>query len=137
MPVTETTAMIAGMTPTLQPGRWIYCTTTEAQPVPADAFAMMREAEGTTLILPADTAAAHGFATDLAMRRVTLNVYSDLEGVGLTAAVAAALTEAGISCNVVAAYHHDHVFVPEADAARAMEALVATQEAAQNGAVAP
>lgn len=44
--------------------------------------------------------------------RITLQVHSDLEGVGLTAAVSTALAEAGIACNVVAAFHHDHLFVP-------------------------
>jgi hypothetical protein len=44
----------------------------------------------------------------------------------MTAALAKALTEAGISANVVAAYHHDHIFVPWArrhDALAALEAL--------------
>jgi hypothetical protein len=43
--------------------------------------------------------------------------------VGLTAAVSAALTREGISANVIAAYYHDHIFVPEADAERALDAL--------------
>jgi hypothetical protein len=43
---------------------------------------------------------------------ITLSVYSDLHAVGLTAAVAAALASEGISCNVVAALRHDHLFVP-------------------------
>jgi len=53
-------------------------------------------------------------------------VHSSLEAVGMTAALAKALTEAGISANVVAAYHHDHIFVPWArrhDALAALEAL--------------
>ncbi|MEL6665808.1 MAG: ACT domain-containing protein [Pseudomonadota bacterium] len=55
-----------------------------------------------------------------------LSVYSDLQAVGFLAQVAAALTEADVPCNAIAAYHHDHIFVPEskADAAiRAIEAL--------------
>jgi len=44
--------------------------------------------------------------------RITLQVHSDLEGVGLTAAVSAALSRAGIACNVIAAFHHDHLLVP-------------------------
>ncbi|QOF70735.1 ACT domain-containing protein [Aminobacter sp. SR38] len=59
------------------------------------------------------------------MRRITLNVYSALDGVGLTAAVATALARHAIPCNMVAAYHHDHAFVP---AARAEAALASLEE---------
>lgn len=55
-----------------------------------------------------------------------LSVFSDLQAVGFLARVAAALTEAGVPCNAIAAYHHDHIFVPEAraiDAIAAIEAL--------------
>ena len=58
------------------------------------------------------------------MTWITLDVHSSLEAVGLTAAVSAALAEENISCNVVAAYYHDHLFVPVADAERAMETLM-------------
>jgi hypothetical protein len=54
---------------------------------------------------------------------ITLTVHSSLEAVGLTAAFSRALTEAGISCNVVAAYYHDHIFVPTRDAGQAMQVL--------------
>ncbi len=50
-------------------------------------------------------------------------MHSSLEAVGLTAAVSAALTEAKISCNVLAGFHHDHLLVPVADAERALEVL--------------
>ena len=58
--------------------------------------------------------------------RLTMMVHSSLEAVGMTAAMAAALTAAGISANVVAAFHHDHIFVPwdrRREAMRAIEAL--------------
>lgn len=130
MPERDTQAMIAEMTPELRPGLWVFCTDPAPAMVPSDAFAMIREAEGTTLILPRDTAGALGHDTSLVMRQITLNVFSDLEGIGLTAAVSAALARAGISCNVVAAYHHDHVFVTAPDAERAMDTLTAAQAAA-------
>lgn len=131
MTVSDTTAMIAGMTPVLIPGRWVYCRV-DAMSEIGDAFAVIREAEGMTLILPVDTAAAVGHDTSVVMRLITLNVFSDLEGIGLTAAVATALADAGISCNIVAAYYHDHVFVGEADAQRAVVVLEALQREAAN-----
>lgn len=134
MKIKDTDAMIAGMTPTLTDGLWVYCCEGDNDKATArahDAFAAIREVEGVTLILPHSVAAAHGYDCALKMQIITLNVFSDLEGIGLTAAVAQALTNAGISCNVVAAFHHDHVFVQEAEAERAMAALLAAQQAAQ------
>ncbi len=85
-----------------------------------------------TLILPAEVAAAHDLAASAPLRMITLSVHSSLEAVGLTAAVAAVLTEAGISANVVAAFHHDHVFVP---AERAQDALSALQGLSERAAI--
>lgn len=56
-------------------------------------------------------------------RFVTLRIHSALEAVGLTAAVSRELADAGLSCNVVAAFHHDHLFVPYEDADRAVAVL--------------
>jgi hypothetical protein len=64
------------------------------------------------------------------MTRIVLEVFSALDGVGLTAGVASALADAGIPCNVVAAYHHDNVFVPAAMADRAMAILLDVQQMA-------
>ena len=55
--------------------------------------------------------------------RISLTVHSDLAAVGLTAAIAAALTSRGISANVVAGFYHDHVFVPWDRRGDAMAAL--------------
>jgi uncharacterized protein len=59
---------------------------------------------------------------------ITLTIHSSLEAVGLTAAVSQELTNAGISCNVVAAYYHDHLFVAIEDAERAIEVLTAMSQ---------
>jgi hypothetical protein len=72
---------------------------------------------------------------DQPMRCIKLNVYSSLEGVGLTAVVSSALGDNGISCNMVAAFHHDHVFLPSGQCDLAMEVLTSLQnEAAKQGA---
>ena len=122
-------AMLAGMTPVLTEGRWCFCSVPvrEAADLLPHAIATFHEAEGLSLILPV------AMAPDAAvMRQITLNVYSALDGVGLTAAVAAALAANGISCNMVAAYHHDHVFVPEAQAQAALAILLRLQIGAQD-----
>lgn len=89
---------------------------------PIAAFA---EDEGLTLVIPREVADAEGLPYEGVFSRITLEVHSSLEAVGLTAAVAGRLAASGISANVFAAFHHDHVFVPSADAGRAMSELAA------------
>jgi hypothetical protein len=120
--------MIAGMAPVRRGGSFVYCTTADAglaARLAPEAFALVREDEGVTLVLPAGRAAAEGFDTGLPMACLTLTVASALDGVGLTAAVAGALAAEGIPCNVIAGFHHDHVLVPEPMAGRALAALAA------------
>jgi hypothetical protein len=99
--VSDLAGMLAGMAPVLDARRWEFALV--AGDPPADAFAVIREDEGLTAIVSGEGGA---FA------RITLMVHSALDGVGLTAAVATALAAAGIACNVVAGFHHDHLFVP-------------------------
>lgn len=114
-PVAGTREMIMGMMPEIQPGRFVYVVSEDPKLVKA-AIATFRESEGQSLIIPVE--AFPGEITPV-MKQITLTVYSSLEGVGLTAAVSEALTEAAIPCNVVAAFHHDHIFVPEDQAGAA------------------
>ena len=73
-----------------------------------------------TLLLERQCAEQAGFRFAGVYRKITLGVHSSLQAVGLTAAVSTALAGQGISANMIAACHHDHVFVP---AQRAEEAL--------------
>lgn len=87
---------------------------------------LFEEEEGTTLIAAAGDLAALGIGHQPGWARITLRVHSSLTASGLTAAVSGALAEAGIPANLVAAYHHDHVFVPwerRDDAMAALERL--------------
>jgi hypothetical protein len=118
-PVGDLAGMLAGMAPVLDPREWRFVLVEGDQP--AAAFALIREEEGTTAIIAGE---GGGFA------RITLMVHSALEGVGLTAAVSGALAAAGIACNVVAGFHHDHLFVPWD---RRLEALDFLQRLAQSG----
>jgi hypothetical protein len=122
--------MVAGMTPSLKPDRYVFCAAGDRDWAALQPLAMFREAEGVSLILALDAARAAGFATDAPMALITLEVYSALEGVGLTAAVAGALATAGIACNMVAALNHDHVFVPAERADEAVRVLLDLQTSA-------
>lgn len=81
------------------------------------------EDEGLTLIVTKEVADEMGFQYDSTFSKITLQVHSSLDAVGLTAVFSTALAEAGLSCNVVAGYFHDHLFVPQKDADRAMLVL--------------
>lgn len=86
------------------------------------AIGTFREEEGVTAIVP-DTVARELGSQDPAFARITLMVHSSLTGFGLTASVTSTLAEHGIACNVIAAYHHDHLFVPLAEGERALALL--------------
>lgn len=122
-PVRSTRAMIAQMSPRLDERRWCFVAVTpdRAPELLGAAIGTFREEEGVSAIVPA-VLAPEGTP---AFVRIVLEVNSDLEGVGLTAAVSTALAEAGIACNMVAALHHDHAFVPADRAKEALDLLLA------------
>lgn len=118
-PVRDTRAMIAAMTPRLQDGAFAFTRWPEGTAWPEGTRASCVEAEGLSLIVPMENAPADA----VAMRCITLEVHSSLEGVGLTAAVSTALADAGIPANMVAGYYHDHVYVPASLAQPALDVL--------------
>jgi hypothetical protein len=116
--------LLKEMKPKLNKGEFVYClveTKTHAHQL--EPLCFFEEYEGVTVILPKSKADKAGLPYSITCAWITLTVHSSLEAVGLTAAVSKALTGANISCNVVAAYHHDHIFVPTKDAERAMTVL--------------
>lgn len=112
-PVSDLRDMLAGMEPVLDLRPYKFATLTSWKMLAALAgftsrrFALIAEKEGVTQIMPVTTA-EKGFL----FARITLQVHSALDGVGLTAAVSTALADAGIACNIIAGFHHDHLFVP-------------------------
>lgn len=116
-------ALLAGMHPVQREGEYVYVLWPHGRPLAGHIEAAVREAEGLTVVLPRAGADQLGLPYDFVGAWITLQIHSVLEAVGLTAAVSRALTEAGVSCNVLAGFHHDHLLVPVADAPRAMEVL--------------
>jgi len=122
---TDLTKLLQNMKPERHAGEYAFCQVkTMQQAVELQPVGLFSEQEGVTVILPKHQAEAAQLPHPVAMVWITLTVHSSLEAVGLTAAVSKALTEANISCNVIAAYFHDHLFVPAADADRAMNVLL-------------
>jgi len=124
-------ALLRAMEPMLHPGVYAYCEVPRGTDIAAlSPVVTVQEAEGFTLVLPEEQALQAGLPVRLRAAWITLTVHSDLQAVGFTAAFSGALANAGISCNVVAGVHHDHIFVPVEQAQQAFAALRALQ---QNG----
>lgn len=129
--ISDLDTLLRSMEPTLHDGVYAYCVV----PYDVDLHALapvvsVQEAEGLTLVLPQRQAIDAGLKILFRAAWITLKVHSDLQAVGLTAAFAGALGEAGISCNVVAGAFHDHLFVPMHEGERALDVLRALQQAA-------
>lgn len=123
-PVTDLAELLGTLAPELHRGEYVFCTV-EAVPSGVDPVVMVAETEGITLVLPKEQAAQLGISGVFTCAWITLGVSSALEAVGLTAAVSTALTSDGISANIIAGYHHDHLFVPLDRADDTMAALAA------------
>ena len=118
--------LLRDLSPILLEGEFVFCSFAGAvygDYAELDPVAAVREAEGLTLVIPKSAADSRGLDYDGVFRAITLGVHSSLDAVGLTAAFAGMLTDHGISANVIAGYYHDHIFVPAADADRAVAAL--------------
>lgn len=116
--------LLKEMNPELNEGEYVYCLAdSKEQAMSLDPLFYFLEKEGVTMVLSKEKADAMNIPYSTTCAWITLTVHSSLEAVGLTAAFSKALTDAAISCNVVAAFHHDHIFVPTKDATRAMKVL--------------
>ncbi|MBE2215564.1 MAG: ACT domain-containing protein [Opitutaceae bacterium] len=123
--------LVQSLAPTLDEGDYVFATGTAIEVARiSQQLGIFRESEGISVICHPDEAAKAGLRRSGLFRRITLNVHSSLEAVGLTAHVSRVLAVEGIACNVVAGYFHDHLFVP---AGRADDALVALRQLGKRG----
>jgi uncharacterized protein len=121
---TDLPTMLATLDVNREPGVFVFATVADARAAAAlPCCAIVREREAWTVVLKRDDALQHGIFFDFEAVWLTLSVHSALASVGLTAAVARALADEQIPCNVLAGYHHDHLLVPEESAERAIDVL--------------
>lgn len=116
--------LLKSMKPQHNLGDYVFCKVEKIVNMSMDDIVMLfKENEAITLILKKEIADTLKLDYSVVMSWITLTVHSSLEAVGLTAAFSKALSENGISCNVVAAFYHDHIFVAKKDTDKAMEVL--------------
>ena len=123
---TDLGKLIGAMQPVLGEPEYVFASLDTDSSVSITELAPLgtfHEEEGLTVIVSKIHADVSGLAYQGVFQCITLNVHSSLDAVGLTAAVSSALASQGISANVVAAYYHDHIFVPTEKAARALSCL--------------
>ena len=118
--------LLASMAPCIFSDEYVFCS------VPGGKYgdyseycpvASFLETEGLTLVLTRANADKAKLQYDSVFKRITLEVHSSLEAVGLTAAISGELAENGISANVIAGFFHDHIFVQAEKAEIALQSL--------------
>jgi len=110
--------------PHLHTGTYVFCKVSSLNGLPLDdCVCTFRESEGVTVVMLKEKADQLDLSYTYEAAWITLQADTDLDMVGLTARFSAVLAEKGISCNVIAAYHHDHIFVATSDAETAMKTL--------------
>lgn len=126
---TNLAALLKAIHPSLNSGDYVFCTVENLAPYDLQDFVMIfREAESFTVILKKEKAENLRLGFSAIFSWITLLVHSSLQAIGLTAAFSKALSLNGISCNVVAAYYHDHIFVEKNDADKAILVLKSLSE---------
>ncbi len=122
--ITDREVLLANLEPVLNAGAYVFTTVATTEGIDRnDIICEFKEAEGIALVLRREAADRQALPYDYVAAWITLSVHSALSAVGLTAAFSAALARHDISCNVLAGYYHDHLFVAEQDRDRAMRVL--------------
>lgn len=126
---TNLSELIKGMTPQLNDGEYVFATVTNLSKINRnDTICEFKEKEGTTIVIAREKADALTLNYDYIASWITLLIHSSLDAVGLTAVFSTALGKHNISCNVIAGYYHDHIFVDRKDAHKAIGVLLKLSE---------
>ncbi|WDF62716.1 ACT domain-containing protein [Flavobacterium sp. KACC 22763] len=125
--------ILENLNPVLNDGKYVFTKVDSLDQIPfSKILFLFKEKEGITIVLEKRFAEELNLKFSYIASWITLEVHSALAAVGLTAAFSQALGNANISCNVVAAYLHDHIFVDEKDAFKAMDVLLKLKQENKN-----
>jgi uncharacterized protein len=121
---TDLKKLIKSLKPKHNTGDFVFCEISDLSKINAkDIIMFFKEEEAVTIIITKELADRLKLQYSFVAAWITLTVHSSLTAVGLTALVSKTLSDNGISCNVVAAFYHDHIFVGKEDADKAISLL--------------
>jgi hypothetical protein len=121
---TNLNKILRTLNPVLNKGEFVFCQIKSLEKIDlTKVLYFFKEQEGYTVVLEKGLADTNALDYYYIASWITLTVHSSLESLGLTALFSASLADASISCNVVAALNHDHIFVSSKDAHKAMKVL--------------
>ncbi|MFT5139701.1 MAG: hypothetical protein ACI9H8_000014 [Lysobacterales bacterium] len=118
--------LLSEMAPVMGPQEYIFATfpgANYADLASLSPVASFLEDEGLSLVIERSVAENAQIPFNSVFKKISLQVHSSLDAVGLTAAISSVLAKQGISANIIAAFYHDHVFVPSARAQEALDIL--------------
>ena len=122
--VTNLNKIIKTLSPKLNKGDYVFCTKNDLQNINnLKVICLFKESEGYTFVLPKEYADELKLKYSYTASWITLCIHTSLEAVGLTAIISNAFTKENISCNIIAAYYHDHIFVAKEDTEKALDIL--------------
>ncbi|MGY5861841.1 MAG: ACT domain-containing protein [Candidatus Thorarchaeota archaeon] len=117
--------LLRSMRPNLSESQFVFCNISpdKFSTLKAEPLFVFKEEEGVTIILEKWQADSESLDYDNVWSWIALTVHSSLSAIGFLATITSKLFENHISVNVVSAYFHDHLFVPQDKARLAMQVL--------------